>query len=158
MTDPDNVTIFDTLGDLCAQRGIWLGPTPWLTVDQPRIDLFVQASGDDYWVHTDAARAARELPGGRPLAHGYLSLSLVTAMSAQLWRVRSLSGALLYGIDECRFPGAVSAGARVSLRQQLIDAVPSGLGRWRVKWRSVIDVENSPKPACVATVLSLLFE
>ncbi|HEY1609293.1 MAG TPA: MaoC family dehydratase [Paraburkholderia sp.] len=158
MTAPANLRIFETLAELGSQRGVWLGPTPWLTVDQSRIDLFSQASGDAYWVHTDTARAARELPGGRPLAHGYLTLSLVTAMSAQLWHVRSQSGALLYGIDECRFPAPVVEGARISLRQQLIDADPIEPGRWRIKWRSVIDVEHGPKPACVATILSLLFE
>jgi acyl dehydratase len=79
-------------------------------------------------------------------------------MSAQLWRVSSQSGALLYGVDEGRCPAPVPAGSRVSLRQQLVDAEPAPSGGWRVSWRCVIELENSPKPACVATVQSLLFE
>jgi len=150
--------IFPTLADLYAQRGLELGPGQWMVVEQPRIDLFAEASGDDSWVHTDVDRAARELPGGRTYAHGYLGLSLITALSQKLWRVGSLSQALLYGVDECRFPAPVRAGDRVRLRQKLEQAEWRAPNALKVGWRSVLEVEGSDKPACAARTISLLFE
>jgi acyl dehydratase len=153
-----NCRTFQTLADLRNHTGIELGPGPWVTIEQPRIDAFAQASGDDFWIHTDVVRAARELPRGSTISHGYLSLSMMTALSQMLWRVESLSQALLYGVEACRFPAPVPVGARVRLIQRLLLAERSAPDALRVTWQSTLELDGSSKPACSARTISLLFE
>lgn len=149
---------FQTLYDFTEASGEELGLGRWMVIDQTRIDRFAEATGDGSWVHIDPERASRELPAGRTLAHGYLSLALITALSQELWQVKSLTKALLYGVEECRFPAPVPDGARVRLRQRLIAATVTATGAVRAVFGNTIEVETAAKPACVAQTISLLFE
>jgi acyl dehydratase len=134
-----------------------LGITDWVTVGQDRIDQFAACTGDRQWIHVDVERARRESPFGAPIAHGYLSLSLVAAMVMELGVIPpDAASALNYGLDKVRFVAPVKAGARVRLRASLASAEAQSGGRMLLKLQSTLEIENESKPALVAEVLCML--
>ena len=134
-----------------------LGATDWVTVDQGRIDQFAACTGDRQWIHVDVERARRESPFGGPIAHGYLSLSLVAAMVMELGLVPpDAASALNYGLDKVRFIAPVKAGARVRLRASLASVESQNGGRLLLKLQSTLEIEGEAKPALVAGVLCML--
>jgi acyl dehydratase len=134
-----------------------LGATEWITVGQDRIDQFAACTGDNQWIHVDVERARRESPFGAPVAHGYLSLSLVAAMVMELGVVPpDAASALNYGLDKVRFIAPVKAGARVRLRASLASAEPQKGGRLLLKLQSTLEIEGEAKPALIAEVLCML--
>ena len=107
-----------------------LGVSDWATVDQERIDAFAACTGDRQWIHVDVERASRESPFGGPIAHGYLTLSLVAAMVMDLGVIPpDAATGLNYGLDKVRFIAPVKAGARVRTRANLVAVEPQGGGR-----------------------------
>src|ERR1043165_3389854 len=127
-----------------------LGVTDWITVGQDRIDQFAACTGDRQWIHVDVARARRESPFGGPIAHGYLSLSLVAAMVMELGVIPSDAvGALNYGLDKVRFVAPVRAGARVRLRASLASAEVRSGGRMLLKLQSTLQTEHETNPPLV---------
>jgi acyl dehydratase len=134
-----------------------LGTTDWLTVSQDRIDQFAACTGDRQWIHVDVERSKRESPFGGPIAHGYLSLSLVATMIMELGVVPSdAATALNYGLDKVRFITPVKAGARVRLRASLDSAEQQSSGRMMLKLNSTLEIEGETKPALIAEVLCML--
>src|SRR5258708_3808618 len=99
--------------DLAQYVGKEIGVSNWFTVDQALIDKFADATGDHQWIHVDVERAKRELPGGKTIAHGYLTLSLVPRLGQTLYCVKHRSRGLNYGSNRVRFTGQVSAGSRL---------------------------------------------
>jgi len=134
-----------------------LGVSDWVTVDQDRIDQFAACTGDRQWIHVDVDRSRRESPFGGPIAHGYLSLSLVAAMVMELGVIPpdAVTG-LNYGLDKVRFISPVRAGARVRMRANLASAEPHHGGRMLLKLQSTLEIEDEAKPALVAEVLCML--
>ena len=134
-----------------------LGVSNWVTVDQNRIDQFAACTGDRQWIHVDIERARRESPFGGPVAHGYLSLSLVAAMVMELGVIPpDAAGALNYGLDKVRFIAPVKAGSRVRMRARLAAAEAQSDGRMLLKLNSTLEIEGESKPALVAEVLCML--
>jgi acyl dehydratase len=134
-----------------------LGTTAWVAVGQDRIDQFAACTGDRQWIHVDVERAKRESPFGAPVAHGYLTLSLVAAMVTELGVIPpDAAGALNYGLDKVRFIAPVKAGARVRMRASLISAEPQNGGRMLLKLQSTLEIEGEAKPALIAEVLCML--
>jgi acyl dehydratase len=134
-----------------------LGTSDWVTVGQDRIDQFAVCTGDRQWIHVDVERSKRESPFGGPIAHGYLSLSLLAAMIMDLGIVPSDAvTALNYGLDKVRFIVPVRAGARVRLRARLASAEAQSGGRMLLKLESALEIEGEAKPALVAEVLCML--
>ena len=134
-----------------------LGISDWLTVSQDRIDQFAACTGDRQWIHVDVERSKRESPFGAPIAHGYLSLSLVAAMIMELGVVPpDAVTALNYGLDKVQFITPVKAGARVRLRARLASAELQSGGRMVLKLSSTLEVEGETKPALIAEVLCML--
>jgi acyl dehydratase len=134
-----------------------LGASSWVTVDQDRIDQFADCTGDRQWIHVDAERAQRESPFGTPIAHGYLTLSLVAAMVMELGVIPpDAATGLNYGLDKVRFIAPVKAGARVRLRASLASAEPQKGGRLLLKLQSTLEIEGESKPALIAEVLCML--
>jgi len=134
-----------------------LGTSGWVTVGQDRIDQFAVCTGDRQWIHVDVERSKRESPFGGPIAHGYLSLSLLAAMIMDLGIVPSDAvTALNYGLDKVRFIVPVRAGARVRLRARLASAEAQSGGRMLLKLESALEIEGEVKPALVAEVLCML--
>jgi acyl dehydratase len=135
--------------------GQHFGPTEWLTVDQARIDLFAEATGDHQWIHVDPVRAAAAFGG--TIAHGYLTLSLVNYFLPQLVRAEGLRHGLNYGCDRVRFPAALRAGQRVRARAEMLAAEALADGAVQAKIRVTLEAEGLDKPVCVADTLSRLY-
>jgi acyl dehydratase len=134
-----------------------LGASDWIAVDQDRIDRFAACTGDRQWIHVDVDRATRESPFGGPIAHGYLSLSLVAAMVMELGVVPpDAATGINYGLDKVRFITPVRAGARVRMRASLLSAEPRDGERVLIKLRCILEIEGEAKPALVAEVLCML--
>src|SRR5438067_2817100 len=110
--------------DLKQHIGKELGPSEWMTVDQAMIDKFADATGDHQWIHVDVERAKREMPGGKTIAHGYLTLAMVPRMASTLMRMKKRSRGVNYGSNKVRFIAPVAAGARIRLRQRIANAEP----------------------------------
>jgi acyl dehydratase len=138
--------------DLAEHVGKDLGPSDWITVDQPMIDKFAEATGDHQWIHVDVERARKEMPGGKTIAHGYLTLSLVPRLAATLTRVKKRARGVNYGSNKVRFINPVQAGARIRLRQRIknVEDIPGGV---RVTSEMTVEIEGHDKPALVAEII-----
>src|SRR5216110_3495976 len=112
----------ETPKDLLALVGKTLGPSSWITVDQPMIDTFADATGDHQWIHVEVERAKREMPGGKTIAHGYLTLSLLPRLAPTLMKITGRRRGINYGSNKIRFISPVPAGSRIRLRQRLVNA------------------------------------
>jgi acyl dehydratase len=136
----------DGLKELAGRE---LGVTGWLTVTQERINQFADATGDHQWIHIDGERAARESPYGTTIAHGFLTLSLLSQFIRQTLEIRGLRMAINYGLNRVRFPSAVRSGANVRARVTLqgVKELADGV---EATYLVNIESEGSEKPACVA--------
>ncbi len=144
--------------DLARYIGQEIGVSDWFAVDQAIIDKFAEATGDHQWIHVDVERARREMPGGKTIAHGYLTLSLVPRLAATLYRVNKRSRGLNYGSNRVRFTGQVPAGSRVRLRQRIKSVEPAPGGGVRITSESTMEVEGAARPALIAETISMQFE
>ena len=142
------------LKDLAGLVGTEVGVSDWLEITQARVNQFADATGDHQWIHVDVERATREIGG--PIAHGYLTLSLIPHLSAGMMPVKGVTRGINYGSDKVRFVTMVRVGKRVRLRQQLIGAEPKA-GGMQIKNLCTIEIEGEERPACVAETLTILY-
>ena len=140
------------LADLQALVGQEMGCSDWLEVDQARIDLFAQATGDHQWIHTDPVRAAAG-PYGATVAHGFLTLSLLPVLFQTGFDIGDVRMGVNYGLNRVRFAAPVRAGSRVRGRFRLLSYEPLDGGA-QITVESIIELEGSTKPACVAESVS----
>ena len=143
--------------ELLQHIGRELGPSEWMTVEQAMIDKFAEATGDHQWIHVDVERAKREMPGGRTIAHGYLTLSLVPRLAATLVQVKKRRHGLNYGSNKVRFTNPVPAGARIRLRQRLAGVERVTGNGVRVTSEMTVDIEGQDRPALVAEIISVQY-
>jgi acyl dehydratase len=129
-----------------------LGTSGWLEVPQADINLFAQATHDDQWIHTDPERA-RSGPFGGPIAHGYLTLSLLIPLWSQILVISELGMAVNYGLNKVRFPSPVPAGSRVRLTASLASVEELAGGGVQAVVDAVMEREGSGKPVCVAQMV-----
>jgi acyl dehydratase len=149
------VRTFTDLDQLAAAVGEDLGTSDWFEIDQHRIDLFADATDDHQWIHVDQERAANG-PFGGTIAHGYLTVSLIPALSQSIFRVDTDGPRLNYGLNKVRFPSPVKVGSRVRAQATLAELTEVPAGHQLVV-RYTIEIEGEAKPACVAeTVVVLL--
>ncbi|MFS0699329.1 MaoC family dehydratase [Cellulomonas sp. 179-A 4D5 NHS] len=140
-----------------ASLGSAVGQTAtgeWRVVDQGRIDLFADATDDHQWIHVDPERAAAESPFGGPVAHGFLTLALVPALTAGLLDVGGTAMVVNYGLDRVRFLQPVLAGSRVRATTVVESAEPTAQGV-RVSSTVTVEIEGAPRPALVARTIAL---
>ena len=137
--------------------GLELGPSEWITVDQAMIDQFADATGDHQWIHVDVARARREMPGGKTIAHGYLTLSLVPRMAATLLEVTKRSRGINYGSNKIRFIAPVQAGSRIRVRQRIVNAEEVSGNGVRVTSEMTVEIEGQERPALVAEIIGVRY-
>jgi acyl dehydratase len=149
--------IVETPRDLLQHVGRELGPSEWLTVSQAMIDKFADATGDHQWIHVDVERARREMPGGKTIAHGYLTLSLLPRLAPTLLKVVNRRRGLNYGTNKVRFVTPIPAESRIRLRQKLLKAEEVADNGVRLTSEMVIEVEGEPRPAMVAETLSIVY-
>jgi acyl dehydratase len=143
---------FARLNDLQAQVGQEVGVSDWITVDQQRIDLFAQATGDHQWIHTDAERATSG-PFGGTIAHGFLTLSLLPAMADTAFAIDDVRMGVNYGLNRVRFAKPVPAGSRVRGHFKLLSYEPLEGGA-QLTIEVSMELEGADKPACVAQSVS----
>jgi acyl dehydratase len=143
---------FEHLADLAPLVGQEIALSDWITVDQHRINLFADATGDHQWIHLDAERAAKG-PFGTTIAHGFLTLSLLPEMSAAAMEVRDTRMGVNYGLNKVRFPAPVPSGSRLRGRFKLLAYEPLEGGA-QLTVEVTMEREGSDKPVCVAESLA----
>jgi len=148
--------LIKTMDDARALVGAEIGLSDWAVIDQTRIDQFAEATADHQWIHVDTERAARELPDGKTIAHGYLTLALIPALTGKFIEVRNLTRAINFGVNKVRFYTPVPAGARVRARVNVLKAQRRA-GALLLTSEVRIEVEGERKPACVAETLGMYF-
>lgn len=144
------ITVND-LSELKARSGQHLGYSSWLPVDQDRVNIFADATGDHQWIHVDVERS-RSGPFGGPVAHGYLTLSMLIPLWNELIDLHGITMAVNYGLNKVRFPAPVPAGAKIRLGATLtaVADVPGGV---EALIDAIIESDASAKPVCVAQVV-----
>jgi acyl dehydratase len=143
------MTTTTTLGELPGLTGQELGSSDWHEVTQEAVDLFADATGDHQWIHVDVERAKKESPFGGPIAHGYLTLSLLVPLLAQVLVVTDTVMGVNYGLNRVRFPAPVPVGAKVRASATLKDVEPVS-GGLQVTMSVVMEREGGDKPVCIA--------
>ncbi len=148
-------TVFARPADLLGTEGQHLGYSEWLDIDQQRIDLFAEATGDHQWIHVDPEKA-KDGPFGATIAHGYLTLSLANLFLPQVMEVQNVSMGVNYGCEKVRFPAAVPVGCRIRGGGEVVSAeeVKGGV---QVVVRMTIDIEGGDRPACVIDTISRFY-
>lgn len=143
-----------SFSDLRNHVGEELGVSDWVQIDQDRINLFADATGDHQWIHVDVERATREL--GSPIAHGFLTLSILPMLSAQTFRVDGVSRGINYGLNKVRFTGMVPVGSRLRLRDKLLSVEEKSGGLQLVR-ECVVEMEGKEKPVLIAEWISVIY-
>ena len=148
-----------TFESMRAMVGQELGVSGWVLVDQEKINQFADCTGDHQWIHVDVERARRESPFRTPIAHGYLTLSLVAALALDIGAVpENTQAAFNYGLDKVRFLAPVRVGSRVRMRATLLSMEDKGPGQYLMKASNTIEIEGEEKPALIAETLAMLYE
>ena len=137
--------------DLLELVGADLGVTDWTEVTQTQVNVFADATGDHQWIHVDVERATREI--GSPIAHGYLTLSLLPLLFASAMKVENTRMGVNYGLNKVRFITPVPVGSRVRAHLKLLASDPSPGDGVQQTWEVTVELEGAPKPACVAESL-----
>lgn len=144
--------IAEGVGGVRALTGTRLGYSDWAVITQEQVDRFADATGDRQWIHVDVERAARESAFGGPIAHGFLTVALIPCLLADIVQIRGFSMGVNYGCEKIRFPAPLPVGHRVRAHASVneVTDVPGGV---QMNVTVTVEIENSPKPACVAIVL-----
>ncbi len=145
---------FDELPKLAGQD---MGTSDWVLIDQDRVNKFADATGDHQWIHVDVERAKKEMPGGKTIAHGYLTLSLIPMLGAEIMRITGVTRGINYGSNKVRFTNMVPVGSRVRARQKLLAAEPKA-GGLQLTNEITIEIEGQDRPACIAETISLVYK
>ena len=146
-------TRFSGIADAKARLGQEIGVSDWLLIDQERVNAFARVTGDEQWIHVDVERAQRESPFGGPIAHGYLTLSLLAKFAQECIAVEGSKLAVNYGLNRVRFASPVKVGSRVRASFVLaeLEEIPGGA---QIVWKATIAIEGGEKPACVAEMVT----
>ena len=144
-------TSTDQLSDAVGED---LGTTEWLEITQDRVDAFAEATGDHQWIHVDVPRATAG-PFGGTIAHGYLTLSLIPMLGAQVFGLETPGAKLNYGVNKVRFPSPLPVGSRIRAHVKVVDVADVPAGK-QVTFGWAIEIEGGTKPACVAETVVLL--
>ncbi len=148
--------IVSSIEDAKALENVEVGISDWVVIDQARIDKFAEATNDYQWIHVDAERAARELPHGKTIAHGYLTLSLIPALTANFVQFENLERAINFGSNKVRFYAMVPVGGRVRARA-VVKQARRRAGALHLTSEVTVEVEGERKPACVAETIGMYF-
>lgn len=142
--------------DLPGLIGRELEPSPWIEITQERVNQFAEATNDHQFIHVDPEKAA-QTPFGGPIAHGFLSLSLLSYLNAQSAIVPdNLVMGINYGSDKVRYLMPVRIGKRIRSRQKVLEVIEKKPGQWLIKNAVTVEIENEETPALVAEILSMM--
>ena len=137
--------------------GTHLGYSEWVEIDQDRINKFADATGDHQWIHLDVERAKKEMPDGKTIAHGYLTLSLIPWLTGSFLRIEGVTRGINYGSNKVRFTSMVPVGSRLRARSRLLSAEPRG-GGMQLTSEVTIEIEGQERPACIAETVGIVFK
>jgi acyl dehydratase len=140
---------FQTLAELAQLVGQEVAVSDWVTITQEQVNLFADATGDHQWIHVDVERA-KQGPFGGPIAHGFLTLSLLPKLMESAIEIRESRMGVNYGLNKVRFTSPVPVGSRLRARAKLLAADLIDNGGYQFTWTVTIEREGSDKPACVA--------
>lgn len=149
--------VLEQAADFAAYVGANLGSSDWVTLDQARIDAFADLTGDDHWIHVDEERAAREMPGGKTIVHGFLVLSLIPHLQRGIFTIHRRGKGLNYGCNRVRFTSPIQVGARVRLHQAVrqCERLESST---RITFNCTMEIEGQERPALVAETIVQIFD
>jgi acyl dehydratase len=148
--------IISSIDDAKALVGEEVGLSDWVVIDQHRIDQFAEATADHQWIHVDTERAVREMPDGKTIAHGYLTLALIPAFTGDFVHVENLARAINFGLNKVRFYAPVPVGSRLRGRAVVLKAQQRA-GALLLTSEVRLEVEGQRKPACIAETLGMYF-
>jgi len=148
--------IITSIDDAKALVGEEVGLSDWVVIDQHRIDQFAEATADHQWIHVDTERAGREMPDGKTIAHGYLTLALIPAFTGDFVHVENLARAINFGLNKVRFYAPVPVGSRLRGRAVVLKAQQRA-GALLLTSEVRLEVEGQRKPACIAETLGMYF-
>lgn len=148
--------ILNDRAEIAAATGTELGVSSWSEINQDRIDMFADATGDRQWIHIDPERAA-EGPFGATIAHGYLTLSLLPFLGAQVFAFAGERARVNYGLNRVRFMAPVKVGSQVRNRVEVLDVQDIEKGQ-QVTLQHTVEIKGSEKPACIAETVTLLMD
>ncbi len=143
---------FETLADLAACTGQEVAVSDWITITQQQVNLFAEATGDHQWIHVDPEKAAAG-PFGGPIAHGFLTLSLLPRFFESSFEITGSRMGVNYGLNKVRFTAPVPVGSRLRARMKLLAAEAIDNAGMQMTWEVTVEREGSPKPVCVAESL-----
>ena len=134
-----------------------IGVSDWVEVSQERIDQFAEATGDHQWIHVDVERCKTDMPDGKTIAHGNLTLAVIATFGRDVLKIDNVRNGINYGSNKVRFTNPVQAGARIRGRQKLLaaDDMPNGGIRMTYQW--TVEIEGKERPACVAETMSIAY-
>lgn len=144
--------VFKDVDELAAAKGEVLGTGEWREITQEAVNMFADATGDHQWIHVDVEKA-KAGPFGGPIAHGYMTLSLIPVLVRDIYTIENVAMVVNYGSNKVRFPSPVRVGARVRATSELLDITEVQGGKQAVT-KVTVEIEGSDKPACVAEIVS----
>ncbi|APU14766.1 MaoC family dehydratase [Actinoalloteichus fjordicus] len=155
-SDAVPLRVFASFAELSEAVGIVIGPGPWESIEQARVDAFAEATEDRQWIHTDPERAA-DGPFGGTVAHGYLTLSLLPMLNRGLYRVAGVRTGVNYGLNRVRFPAPLRTGSAVRATSRIDEATPLGDGALQLVATVTVTARDAERPCCVAQTVSRLY-
>jgi acyl dehydratase len=148
------VKTIGSIDDATALIGEELGVSRWVDIDQSRIDAFADVTMDHQWIHVDVERARADSPYGATIAHGFLTLSLIPGVSKDNYRVENAKMGINYGLNKVRFLAPVTAGGRVRVRSELVDATRVADDTVNLTVRHTVEIDGGNRPAAVAELIA----
>ena len=145
---------FETVAQLVGQE---IGVSDWLEITQDRINQFADATGDHQWIHVNVEMAKQMMPGGKTIAHGYLTLSLIPGLTGGMLQIEGVTRGINYGSNKVRFTNMVPVGSKLRARQKLLSVEPKG-GGLQMTNEVTIEIEGQQRPACVAETISIIYK
>ena len=153
-----NQLVYKNFEEFKKEEGKQLPPGDWITVTQEMINAFAEATLDYQWIHVDVERATKESPFKKPIAHGFMSVSLLSKLLMDLIVVESMTLGVDYGLNSVRFPHPVPVDSRLRLHVAVKSIEKYGKNGFKITWDCSVEIQNVDKPACVAEFVSLMFE
>ena len=145
--------VISSFEDLKALEGMEVGVSDWFQITQDQINQFADVTLDHQWIHVDVERAQKEMPGGTTIAHGYLTLSMIPAMTAGFLEFTNLKMGINYGLNKVRFTNMVAVDSRIRARS-VVQAVRERSGAAQLVGLTTVDIEGETKPACVVETVT----
>ncbi len=145
--------VISSFEDLKALEGLEVGVSDWFQITQEQINQFADVTLDHQWIHVDVERSQKEMPGGATIAHGYLTLSMIPAMTAGFLEFTNLKMGINYGLNKVRFTSMVAVDSRIRARS-VVQTVRQRSGAAQLVALTTVDIEGETKPACVVETVS----